>query len=197
MRKLQRVGITIPLGRCFAVGAAGTMLPRGMQAFPVRDSGETIEAIAEAYVNMDLTTMQKFHELVVKSTPRPPGTSAPVYEEMLLQGMGGGGSTTTVAAAAAIPAASSSSDAAAAAGSEAPTKKVVEKSAFDVHVKKYPAANKIKLIKELRAVSGVPLQEAKTAVEKCPGVVAKAMARADAEKLKGLLEGHGAEVELL
>ncbi|RNF04112.1 ribosomal protein L7/L12 [Trypanosoma rangeli] len=187
------------LRRWFTVGGvAGTAMPRGMKAFPMRDSAATVEAIAEAYVNMDLATMRKFHEFVLKGTARPPAAAPLAYEEALLQGMGAvsGGSVGTVGAAPAPPNSPTQGEAAASAQG-APARKAVDKNVFDFTVRKYPAANKVKLIKELRAVSALPLQEAKAAVERCPGVLVKAMARADAEKLKTLFEGHGAEVELL
>ncbi|KEG06248.1 ribosomal protein L7/L12 [Trypanosoma grayi] len=200
MRRLRVPTGAVLRRRCFTVGVPSAVLPRGMHAFQLRDSADTVEALAEAYVSMNLATMRTFHEIVVKGTACPHGTTPPSYEEMLLQGMGSGSShigsvsssSNGVVGASAAPSAPS----AAAAAEAAPAKKAAEKHAFDVTVRKYPAANKVKLIKELRAVSGLPLQEAKAAVEKCPGIVAKAMPRADAEKLKKLFEGHGAEVEL-
>ncbi|ESS63588.1 ribosomal protein L7/L12 [Trypanosoma cruzi Dm28c] len=203
MRRVQTHTKAEILFRWFTIGGVtGTAMPRGMQAFPLRDSAETIETIAEAYVNMDLATMRKFHESVLKSTTRTCGTSRLSYEQALLQGIGAGNSwssmgTVGVGDSALSSASSPTRDEALASDNAALAKKVAEKTAFDFTVKKYPSANKVKLIKELRAVSGLPLHEAKTAVEKCPGVLVKAMARADAEKLKALFEEHGAEVELL
>ncbi|RNF27331.1 ribosomal protein L7/L12 [Trypanosoma conorhini] len=201
---MRRVRIDVGarlLRRWFTVaGVAGTALPRGMQAFPLRDSTATVEAIAEAYVNMDLATMRRFHEFALKDAAPSPAAAPLEYEEALLQGMGAAtsGSIGAGLAAPATPNSPTQGEAAAAAAAAgAPARKAAEKTAFDFTVRKYPAANKVKLIKELRAVSGLPLQEAKAAVERCPGVLVKAMARADAEKLKALFEGHGAEVELL
>ncbi|EKF38253.1 ribosomal protein L7/L12, putative [Trypanosoma cruzi marinkellei] len=203
MRRVQTHTRAGMLFRGFTIGGVtGTAMPRGMQAFPLRDSTETIETIAEAYVNMDLATMRKFHESIVKNTTRTCGTSRLSYEEALLQGIGAGSGWSSMGTAGGGDAALSSTNSptreeALASNNVASAKKVAEKTAFDFTVRKYPSANKVKLIKELRTVSGLPLHEAKTAVEKCPGVLVKAMARADAEKLKALFEGHGAEVELL
>ncbi len=57
-------------------------------------------------------------------------------------------------------------------------------------------ANKINVIKEVRAITGLGLKEAKDLVEGAPKVVKDAVAKADAEKLKKQLEAAGAKVEL-
>lgn len=57
-------------------------------------------------------------------------------------------------------------------------------------------ANKINVIKEVRAITGLGLKEAKDLVEGAPKTVKEAVAKADAEKFKKQLEAAGAKVEL-
>jgi large subunit ribosomal protein L7/L12 len=55
---------------------------------------------------------------------------------------------------------------------------------------------KIEVIKEVRAITGLGLKEAKDLVEAAPKPVKEAVAKADAEKIKAQLEAAGAKVEL-
>jgi len=57
-------------------------------------------------------------------------------------------------------------------------------------------ANKIGVIKEVRAITGLGLKEAKDLVEGAPKPVKENVAKADAEELKKKLEAAGAKVEL-
>ena len=88
-----------------------------------------------------------------------------------------------VAAAAAAPAA-----AAAAAPAE-------EKTEFNVILTE-AGANKIGVIKEVRAITGLGLKEAKDLVEGAPKAVKEGASKADAEEIKKKLEAAGAKVEL-
>ena len=63
-------------------------------------------------------------------------------------------------------------------------------------VLKDAGANKIGVIKEVRAITGLGLKEAKDLVEAAPKPVKEAVAKADAEKIKAQLEAAGAKVEL-
>lgn len=69
-----------------------------------------------------------------------------------------------------------------------------EKTEFDV-VLTDAGANKINVIKEVRAITGLGLKEAKDLVE-AGGKVKEAASKADAEALKKKLEEAGAKVEL-
>ncbi len=82
--------------------------------------------------------------------------------------------------------------AAPAAGGEAPAE---EKDEFDV-ILKSGGANKINAIKEVRAITGLGLKEAKELVEGAPKPVKEGVSKAEAEELKKKLEAAGAEVEL-
>ncbi|GGA55468.1 50S ribosomal protein L7/L12 [Nitratireductor aestuarii] len=83
--------------------------------------------------------------------------------------------------------------AAAAGGAAAPA--VEEKTEFDV-ILADAGANKINVIKEVRAITGLGLKEAKDLVEGAPKAVKEGIAKDEAEKLKAQLEGAGAKVEL-
>ncbi|MCQ2379888.1 MAG: 50S ribosomal protein L7/L12 [Victivallaceae bacterium] len=83
--------------------------------------------------------------------------------------------------------------AAPAAGAAAPAAE--EKSEFTVVLKSF-GANKIAVIKEVRAITGAALKDAKDLVEGAPKPVKENVAKEEAEKIKAQLEGAGAEVEL-
>jgi large subunit ribosomal protein L7/L12 len=70
-----------------------------------------------------------------------------------------------------------------------------EKTDFDVILKSF-GAEKIKVIKEVRAITGLGLKEAKDLVEGAPKPVKEGAEKAEAEKIKAQLEAVGAEVEL-
>ena len=55
---------------------------------------------------------------------------------------------------------------------------------------------KINVIKEIRAITGLGLKEAKELVEGAPKTVKEAVSKADAEEMKKKLESAGAKVEL-
>lgn len=70
-----------------------------------------------------------------------------------------------------------------------------EKTEFDVILKEV-GANKIGVIKVVRALTGLGLKEAKDLVEGAPKAVKEGAAKAEAEDLKKKLEAAGAKVEL-
>ena len=70
-----------------------------------------------------------------------------------------------------------------------------EKTEFDVNLVS-SGAQKINVIKVVRAATGLGLKEAKDLVDGAPKVVKEALSKADAEKLKKELEEAGATVEL-
>ena len=73
--------------------------------------------------------------------------------------------------------------------------KAEEKTSFDV-VLKEAGANKIGVIKEVRAATNLGLKEAKDLVEGAPKVVKEGANKEEAEELKKKLEAAGAKVEL-
>jgi large subunit ribosomal protein L7/L12 len=72
---------------------------------------------------------------------------------------------------------------------------VEEKTEFAVELKS-SGAQKINVIKVVRAATGLGLKEAKDLVDGAPKVIKEALSKADAEKLKKELEEAGATVEL-
>ena len=91
-----------------------------------------------------------------------------------------------------VSAAAAAGPAAAAAG---PAAVVEEKTEFTV-VLKEAGANKIGAIKEVRAITGLGLKEAKDLVEGAPKPVKEGVNKAEAEEIKKKLEAAGAKVEL-
>ena len=72
---------------------------------------------------------------------------------------------------------------------------VEEKTEFDV-ILVDGGANKINVIKEVRAITGLGLKESKDMVEGAPKAVKSGVAKAEAEELKKKLEAAGAKVEV-
>ena len=72
---------------------------------------------------------------------------------------------------------------------------VEEKTEFDVVMTDF-GAEKIKVIKEVRSITGLGLAEAKGLVEGVPAKLKEALSKEDAEALKAQLEAVGATVEL-
>jgi large subunit ribosomal protein L7/L12 len=70
-----------------------------------------------------------------------------------------------------------------------------EQTEFDV-ILKAAGASKINVIKEVRAITGLGLKEAKDLVEAGGKAVKEGVDKAEAEEIKGKLEAAGAEIEL-
>ncbi len=82
-----------------------------------------------------------------------------------------------------------------AAGGGAAAAVVEEKTEFDV-VLTDAGANKINVIKEVRAITALGLKEAKDLVEGAPKAVKEGVSKDEAAKLKAQLEAAGAKVEI-
>ncbi len=85
--------------------------------------------------------------------------------------------------------------AAPAAGGGAAAPAVEEKTEFDV-ILTGDGGKKINVIKEVRAITGLGLTEAKALVEGAPKAVKEGVNKDEAEKVKAQLEAAGATVEL-
>ncbi len=84
----------------------------------------------------------------------------------------------------------------AAAGPAAAAAPVEEKTSFDVILKE-AGANKIGVIKEVRAaVAGLGLAEAKALVESAPKALKEGVTKEEAEEIKKKVESAGAKVEI-
>ena len=81
------------------------------------------------------------------------------------------------------------------AGGAAPAAAAEEQTEFDV-ILTGDGGKKINVIKEVRAITGLGLTEAKTLVEGAPKAIKEGVSKADAEKIKKQLEDAGATVEL-
>ena len=83
----------------------------------------------------------------------------------------------------------------AAAAGAAPAAAVEEQTEFDVVLTSF-GENKINVIKEVRAITGLGLGEAKALVEGAPKVVKEAASKSEAADIKAKLEAAGAKVDL-
>jgi len=72
---------------------------------------------------------------------------------------------------------------------------VEEKTEFDVVMTAF-GAEKIKVIKEVRGITGLGLAEAKKLVEEVPAKIKEGVSKEDAEAVKAQLEAVGATVEI-
>ncbi len=84
---------------------------------------------------------------------------------------------------------------AAAPAGEAGGAQAEEKTEYDVILTAF-GDKKIQVIKEVRAITGLGLKDAKTLVDDAPKPVKEGIAKEDAEKIKAQLEEAGAQVEL-
>ncbi|MDP2131187.1 50S ribosomal protein L7/L12 [Altererythrobacter sp. H2] len=82
-----------------------------------------------------------------------------------------------------------------AAGPAAAAEAVEEQTEFDV-ILTGDGGKKIQVIKEVRAITGLGLTEAKTLVESAPKAIKEGVNKAEAEDIKGKIEAAGGTVEL-
>jgi large subunit ribosomal protein L7/L12 len=80
-------------------------------------------------------------------------------------------------------------------GGAAPAEAEEEKTEFDV-ILTAAGEKKINVIKEVRAITGLGLKEAKDLVEGAPKAVREKVAKEEADKVKAQLEAAGASVEV-
>ena len=74
--------------------------------------------------------------------------------------------------------------------------KKVEKIVFDVKLKGFDAAAKIKVIKEVRSFTNLGLKEAKDLVEKSPTLLKKGMTKEEAEMIIAKMKEVGTKVSM-
>ena len=89
----------------------------------------------------------------------------------------------------------SAAAAAVAAAPAAAAAAVEEKTEFDVVMTDF-GAEKIKVIKEVRGITGLGLAEAKAMVEGIPAKLKEAVSKEEAEEIKAKLEAVGAKIEI-
>ncbi len=83
-----------------------------------------------------------------------------------------------------------------AAAAAAPVEEVEEQTEFDVILKGIGDGKKIPVIKEVRALTGLGLKEAKEIVEAGGKAIKEGISKEEAATIKGKLEAAGAEVEV-
>ena len=138
-------------------------------------ASEKVEKICDDVCQLNVLELKEFLDLFKERA----GLS-----DADLQGGGGGGGVVQVAAAAA-PAAAAPAEAAA-----------EEKEFFDIKLTSFDAKAKIKVIKEVRALTGLGLKEAKEVVEGAPSVLKKEVKKDEAEEIVKKLVELGASAEL-
>ena len=85
--------------------------------------------------------------------------------------------------------------AAPAAGAAGPAAAAEEQTEFDVVMTSF-GAEKVKVIKEVRTITGLGLAEAKALVESVPAKIKEAVSKDEANELKEKLAAAGAEIEI-
>ncbi|MDR2730825.1 MAG: 50S ribosomal protein L7/L12, partial [Treponema sp.] len=83
-----------------------------------------------------------------------------------------------------------------AAGGGAAAPAAEEKTEFNVILKAYDEAKKIAVIKEVRAVTGLGLKEAKDLVEGAPKPLKEGVSKEEAAKIKDVVTAAGGTVEI-
>ena len=137
-------------------------------------ASEKVEKICDDVCQLNVLELNEFLQLFKEKA----GLS-----DADLQGGGGGGVMMA-------PAAAAGGDAA------APAEAVEEKEYFDIKLTGFDAKAKIKVIKEVRALTGLGLKEAKEAVEGAPSVLKKEVKKDEAEEILKKLVELGATAEL-
>jgi large subunit ribosomal protein L7/L12 len=80
-------------------------------------------------------------------------------------------------------------------GGAAAAEVVVEKTEFDV-ILQSAGANKLNVVKEVKNLTGLGLKEAKDLVDSAPAAIKSGVSKEEANNIKTVLEGAGAQVEL-
>ena len=80
---------------------------------------------------------------------------------------------------------------------EEETAPIVEKTVFELKLLGFDAKSKIKVIKEVRAITGLGLKDAKELVEGAPTVIKKDLKQGEAEELQKKLQEVGATMEIV
>lgn len=78
----------------------------------------------------------------------------------------------------------------------APAEEAEEKTEFDVVLAEFDAKAKIKIIKEVRAITGAGLKDAKAMVETLPSTLKEGVSKDAAEEIKKKIEAVGGKIEI-
>lgn len=137
---------------------------------PCNHSSERVDQIFDKILQLDTIEVHLLTELINEKMGIAPMTAAQ-RAAMSNQSSAGGGKAATA-------------------------EPVEEKKTFDVKLTGFDASSKIKVIKEIRAITGLGLKEAKEMVEGVPKVVKKDIKMEEAEEIKSKLEAIGATIEI-
>jgi large subunit ribosomal protein L7/L12 len=164
-------------GQLRAIGVSATQR-RGLCSEPSSSSGDDAKAtspkVAKLVEEISTLTLLEAAELTEALKEKLGITSAMMAPA---GGGGGGGGGAAAAPAEAAPAAE-------------------EKTHFTIKLEAFDAGSKIKLIKEVRAYTGLGLKEAKELVESAPAEVKASVPKEEAEDVKAKFEGVGGTVKL-
>lgn len=142
-----------------------------------------------------------FGDLLLPGVPKYaiPGEALMMQQQqMMAQMMAQGAAFAQQAPPQAAPGGAPGAAPAAEAAKPAAEEKSVDKSHYDIKLEKFDEAQKIKLIKELRAIDpNLTIKAAKEAVEGAPSVIKKEVKKDDAQKIKAQLEALGATISLV
>ena len=146
-----------------------------MDSIFLKERNETMADVEKLIDEISNMTVLELSELV-KALEDKFGVSAAAAAPMMV-------------AAGAVPGAAEGAAAEAAPAEE-------EQTEFTVQLKEI-GPNKIPVIKEVRAVTGLGLKEAKEAVESAPNAIKEGVSKEEAEEIKGKLEAVDAVVEIV
>lgn len=82
------------------------------------------------------------------------------------------------------------------AGGGAAVEEEEEKTEFDVELTEFDAKAKVKIIKEVRGITGLGLKDAKSLVEGAPSILKEAVSKDAAEEIKKKIEGLGGKITI-
>lgn len=177
LRASGRLPAVVPCAVADVVAPSSSRLCSGQAAGSSEQIGnEKVQRLADEIANLTVLECSWLSELLRKKL----NLEKPAFGAMPMMPMMG------------VPA--GAAPGAAVAEAEPEVKK--EKTEFNVKLDSFSADGKIKVIKEVRAVTSLGLKEAKELVEKAPVVIKESLSKADAEALKKALEAVGGKVSL-
>lgn len=143
------------------------------------EASEKVKQLAAEIMALSVLECSQLSRVLRDKLGVPRGSGMAMPAMMMAAGPAGGGAAPAAGAAA-----------------EAPAEEKKEKTEFDVKLEGFSPEGKIKVIKEIRALTNLGLKEAKELVEKSPVVVKAGVSKGDAEAMKKQLEAAGAKVAL-
>ena len=164
--------------RTVAARAAPRRAARCARSFCAPAASPKVQQLCDDVCQLNVLELNEFLQLFKEK--------AGLSDADLQGGGGGGGVMMAPAAGGAAPA-----------GDAAPAAEAAEeKEYFDIKLTGFDAKAKIKVIKEVRALTGLGLKEAKEAVEGAPSVLKKEVKKDEAEEILKKLVELGATAEL-